>query len=295
MTEKKGRTESRKSDRPEQVVAAELKEKRDAFLQTFFKRGAELTDELLGENGRLRDKIGRLEMENATLKTQLASDNAIRELLKKIEELEREKARLLSTVHEQEEISNRFSEIEAELESFANLYVASFQLHSTLGVRAVVRNVKELLGQLVGVRQLALYFVDDAERRLYPIASDGIELGSLPSIGLGFEETRRGGGPVLDPVAAVVERTYLTGVPHIAEGEMLASPQACIPLHFAGRVVGTIVVYSLLEQKKRFITVDRELFKLVGAHAGGALVAAHYWGLAEGRLPSAQSLREACA
>jgi hypothetical protein len=275
MTEKKGRTESRKSDRPEQVVAAELKEKRDAFLQTFFKRGAELTDELLGENGRLRDKIGRLEMENATLKTQLASDNAIRELLKKIEELEREKARLLSTVHEQEEISNRFSEIEAELESFANLYVASFQLHSTLGVRAVVRNVKELLGQLVGVRQLALYFVDDAERRLYPIASDGIELGSLPSIGLGFEETRRGGGPVLDPVAAVVERTYLTGVPHIAEGEMLASPQACIP--------------------QRFITVDRELFKLVGAHAGGALVAAHYWGLAEGRLPSAQSLREACA
>jgi hypothetical protein len=295
MTEKKGRAESRKSDRPEQVVAAELKEKRDAFLQTFFKRGAELTDELLGENGRLREKIGRLEMENATLKTQLASDNAIRDLLKKIDELEREKARLLSTVHEQEEISSRFSEIEAELESFANLYVASFQLHSTLGVRAVVRNVKELLGQLVGVRQLAIYFIDDAERRLYPIASDGIELAGLPSIGLSYEETRRGGGPALDPVAAVVERTYLTGVPHIAEGEMLASPQACIPLHFGDRVVGTIVVYSLLEQKKRFITVDRELFKLVGAHAGGALVAAHYWGLAGGRLPTAQSLREACA
>ena len=77
MTEKKGRTESRKSDRPEQVVAAELKEKRDAFLQTFFKRGAELTDELLGENGRLRDRLSRLEAENASLKTQLASDNAI--------------------------------------------------------------------------------------------------------------------------------------------------------------------------------------------------------------------------
>jgi GAF domain-containing protein len=295
MTEKKGRADARKSDRPEQVVAAELKEKRDAFLQTFFKRGAELTDELLGENGRLRDKIARLENENATLKTQLASDSAIRELLKKIEELEREKARLLSTVEEQEEITNRFTEIEAELESFANLYVASFQLHSHLGVRAVVRNVKELLGQLVGVRSLGIYFADDVERRLIPIASDGVDLASLPSISLRSEETRRGGGPVLDPVSAVVERTYLTGVAHIAEGEMLASPQACIPLNFGDRAIGTIVVYSLLEQKKRFITVDRELFKLVGAHAGGALVGAHYWETASGKLPSAQALRDACA
>jgi hypothetical protein len=291
MTEKKGRG-SRRSDRPEQVVAAELKEKRDAFLQTFFKRGAELTDELVSENGRLREKMGKLEAENTSLKTQLASDSAIRECLKKIDELEREKARLLSTVSEQEEITNRFAEIEAELESFANLYVASFQLHSSLGVRAVVRNVKELLEQLVGVQSLGIYFVDEPGRRLLPIASDGVELSALPIIGL--EEGRRGGGS-LDPVLAVVERTYLTGVPHIAEGETLSSPQACIPLLFEDRAIGTIVVYSLLEQKKRFVTVDRELFKLVGAHAGGALVAAHYWGLSGGRLPNAQALREACA
>ena len=291
MTEKKARG-SRRSDRPEQVVAAELKEKRDAFLQTFFKRGAELTDELVSENGRLREKIGKLEAENASLKTQLASDSAIRECLRKIDDLEREKARLLSTVHEQEEISTRFAEVEAELESFANLYVASFQLHSSLGVRAVIRNVKELLEQLVGVESLGIYFVDDAERRLIPIASDRVELSTLPSIGL--EEGRRGGGP-LDPVVAVVERTYLTGVPHIAEGEKLSSPQACIPLLFEDRAVGAIVVYSLLEQKKRFVTVDRELFKLVGAHAGGALVAAHYWGSSGGRLPSAHALREACS
>ncbi len=293
MTEKKGRAVPRKSDRPTQVVAAELKEKRDAFLQTFFKRGAELTDELVGENKRLRDQIGRLEGENASLKTQLASDTAIRDLLRKIDELEREKARLLSTVHRQEEMTNRVAEVEAELESFANLYVASFQLHASLGVRAVVRNVKELLEQLVGVRSLGIYFIDEAEERLLPIASFGVELSALPSIGVSREEGRRGAGQ-LDPVLAVVERTYLTGVPHIADGGTLSSPQACIPLQFEDWPIGAIVVYSLLEQKKRFITVDRELFKLVGAHAGGALVAAHYWGLA-GRLPSAQALREACA
>ena len=78
------------------------------------------------------------------------------------------------------EITNRFAEIEAELESFANLYVASFQLHSSLRVRAVVRHVKELLEQLVGRRSLAIYFADEAERRLVPIASDGVELSTLP-------------------------------------------------------------------------------------------------------------------
>jgi hypothetical protein len=292
MTEKKGRG-SQPSDRPMQLVAAELKEKRDAFLQTFFKRGAELTDELVGENRRLRDQLESIEAENAALKTQLASDNAIRDLLRKIAELERDAARLLATVNRHEETISRFAEIEAELESFANLYVASFQLHSSLGVRAVIRNVKELLGQLVGVRSLAIYFVDQANRRLVPIASDGVELSTLPSIGL--EEGRRGGGGGLEPAVAIIERTYLTGVPHIAEGETLSSPVACIPLKFEDRAIGAIVVYSLLEQKKRFITVDRELFKLVGAHAGGALVAAHYWGQADGRLPSAEALRDACA
>src|SRR5262249_48597095 len=125
MTEKKARG-SRRSDRPAAAVAAELKEKRDAFLHTFFKRGAELTDELVQENRRLRDQIAGLENENTELKMQLASDRAIRDLLKKIGELEREKERLLSTVHEHEQITNRytnrFAEIESELESFANLY-----------------------------------------------------------------------------------------------------------------------------------------------------------------------------
>ena len=287
MIEKKGRG-SRRSDRPVQVVAAELKGKRDAFLQTFFKRGAELTDELVSENRKLRDQIADLETENAALKTQLASDEAIRDLLRKIEALAREKARLLSTVHRQQEITHRVAEIEAELESFANLYVASFQLHSSLKVRGVVRHVRELLEQLVGVRSLAIYFIDEVERRLSPISSYGVDIAALPVIPLHD-------APPGDLAAATIEKSYLTGLPHIAEGEVMTAPAACIPLQLEDRVVGVVAIYSLLAQKKEFITVDRELFKLVGAHAGGAIVAAHLWGQADGRLPPVEALREACA
>jgi hypothetical protein len=242
----------------------------------------------VSENRRLRDQIAGLESENAALKTQLASDEAIRDLLRKIEQLEREKARLLSTVHRQEEITHRVTEIEAELESFANLYVASFQLHTSLRVRSVVRHVRELLEQLVGARSLAIYFIDEAARRLAPISSYGVDIATLPTIPLHDP-------PPGDTAAATIEKAYLTGLPHVAEGEVMAVPAACIPLQLEDRVVGVVAIYTLLAQKKGFITVDRELFKLVGAHAGGALVAAPLWGQTDGRLPAVEALREACS
>ncbi len=72
MTEKKGRP----SDRPPE----DLKKERDAFIQQFFRKGAQLTEELLRENERLRDKISELESENGKLRAHLASDSAIRDL-----------------------------------------------------------------------------------------------------------------------------------------------------------------------------------------------------------------------
>jgi hypothetical protein len=292
MSEKKGRGGSRRSDEPGPSVGTQLKERRDAFLHTFFKRGAELTDELVQENRRLHEHAGRLEEENASLKTQLASDRAIRDLLYKIDQLEREKARLLSTVHQQEEltsrVTNRFQEIESELESFANLYVASFQLHASLKARNVVKNVKELLIQLVGARSVAIYFADEDGRRLTPVTSEGVDLATLPMIAVHEVSSSAG-------AEAVIERTFLTGVPHVAEGDIDLPPAACVPLLLEERVVGAIVVYALLEHKTRFVTVDRELFKLLGAHAGAVLISAHLWATQGGRMPSAESLRAMCA
>jgi len=291
MSEKKARG-LHLSDQPGPTVGTELLEKRDAFLQTFFRRGAELTDELVGENRRLHEQLAKYEEENASLKTQLASDRAIRDLLTKIEHLEREKSRLLSTVHQQEEltsrVTNRYAEIESELESFANLYVASFQLHATLRSHAVVKNLKELLVQLVGARSAAIYFSDEAGRKLTPVISEGVDIATLPTV-------TTHDGSTADGVVTVIERTFLTGVPHVAEGDITSSPAACIPLQIEERVVGAIVVYALLGHKTRFVPVDRELFKLLGAHAGAVLVAANLWAAQDGRLPSPESIRGMCA
>src|SRR4029077_13830769 len=90
MTEHKGR-HTTPSDRPPD----DLKKERDAFIQQFFRKGAQFTEELLKENERLRDQIGDLERENSKLRAHLASDEAIRELIRKIEDLEREKQDLV--------------------------------------------------------------------------------------------------------------------------------------------------------------------------------------------------------
>jgi hypothetical protein len=94
-----------------------------------------------------------------------------------------------------------------------------------------------------------------------------------------------------DAVANVVERSFLTGVAHVAAGDVTSSPAAVIPLHVEDRAVGAIVVFTLLAQKPQFVTVDRELFKLLGAHAGGSLVAAYAYSSGDGRLPSPGAMR----
>jgi hypothetical protein len=275
--------------------APELRSQRTAFVSSFFKKGAELTDELLKENERLRQAARKLEAENAALRTQLRSDDAIREALKKIEELEREKEMLLSQFSQAEAVTNRFtarySEIEEELANLANLYVASYQLHSTIRLPAVVKHLRELLAQLVGARSHAVYVADEKKRTLVPIYADGIELERVPKVQIAAgAESPKGS-------AAVLERVFLTGVPHIEEGGVahtgFDAPAACLPMRIEERTIGVIIVYELLPQKERFVAVDFELFKMLAAHAATALVGAMLYAHDEGKLPGLELFKDA--
>jgi hypothetical protein len=290
MTEKKGRG-TRRSDRPSVDLAAELKLKRDSFVQTFFKKGAEFTEELLLENERIRKGMTELEHENALLRTQLASDRAIRDLLEKIAQLETEKSEILSHMHEAEAVStrvvNRHAQIEEEVANLASLHVASWHLHSTLKLPLVVRHLRELLAQLVGSRSFVIYLADFDEapvpKTLVPVASDGMEQNRPTKLSVG---TLEGVGP---GPSGIVERVFLTGVPHIVDGLFVEAevgvPAACLPIKVDDKTIGVIVIETVLAQKDRFVAVDFELFKMLGMHAGAALVAAQLYTAADGKLP----------
>ncbi|HEY2368014.1 MAG TPA: GAF domain-containing protein [Polyangiaceae bacterium] len=281
------RDAKRKSERPPSRVGDRARI--ETFVQQFFRKGAQLTEELLQENDQLRRLHLQLEAENTKLRTQLASDHAMRDLLRKIKQLEKEKGDLLSHVHEAEMQSTRFGarfhEMEEELSKLANLYVASYQLHSTLDVQLVVRHLKELLQQLVGAQRVAIYMADSQRKYLLLVASEQIDEKKYARIPLGGDEVGH---------MSVAERVFLTGTEHIAQGALAKcnekSPAAVIPLRFDDRVVGVIMIHSVFEQKTSFGEVDFELFKMLGAHAASALVGAMLYASAEARLPDATKL-----
>jgi GAF domain-containing protein len=260
----------------------ELKKERDSFVQTFFRKGAQFTQELVNENSKLRLRIAELEQESTKLRTQLASDDAIRELLKKIEGLEKEKKKLLSRFEQAEAQSSKwvdqYAEVEGELANFANLYVASYQLHASLSFRTTLRQIRELLEQLVGASQFAVYLQKSDGRTLVPIVTEGID---------------KARSVVIDPDDGGIGEVFSTGVPQIERGILdggsLENPVALVPIKMEDKVVGVFAIFATLEQKPRFLPVDFELFKLLGAHAAEALVCARLFADAGHQIPSFDS------
>lgn len=263
-------TEDRDSGRDERAsdVPTDLSKEREAFVRSFLRKGVELTEELLAENIELRRRVHELEQLNARLRAQVASDDAIRDLLKTVEELEREKGSLLERSSELEESQrqdeNRYEQVEAELNDLANLYIASYQLHAGLSARRVVRHLKDMIGQLVGAHAFVIYVVDASASRAVPIGFEGLDESAVGPV-------RIGEGHIGEAVVTGIERIS----EDISRPGTLDDPLAVVPLLVEGKPIGAVAIVELLEQKKGWASVDKELFKLLGAHAGTALIAAN--------------------
>jgi len=260
-------------------AVARLSREREVFIEKFFRKGASFTKELLAENARLRLRAAELEAENHELRKRPSSDRTLAQVMTKLDTLEKKKKDLASRFRHAAETSRvyeeRADEIERELADLANLYVASHQLHSTLDVRAVARGIRELLQQLVGAKSFAVYILTDRAGELGPILWQGVEASNLPLI-------RSGQGIVGSALA-----TGETFVAKAVTGPVgVESPLAVVPMRVDDRIVGVIVVFELLEQKREFVPVDFELFKLLGAHAATALVGARLYARGSARPPT---------
>jgi predicted nuclease with TOPRIM domain len=259
----------------------DLRDERDQFLKKFT-RGARLTEDFLREVEELHNRLRDLERENAGLRAKVQADEAVRELLSKIDLLEQEKRELLKRFHSVEAVNSEFTlrvqEVESEFANLANLFVASNQLHSSLSPRGVTRRIKEVLAQLVGAERYCMYLANAEGTELVPIAHEGVpgsELAPVPIQGSRLGETLCSGA------AAVSDGDPTQGT--------LAAPAAVIPLSVDEKVVGVIAIFSTLAQKNRFDTVDFELFKLLGQHAAAALVSASLFATTDRKLPGLEA------
>ena len=140
----------------------DLVKEREAFVRSFLRKGVEYTEALLEESRELRSEIADLRAENARLRAQIASDDAIKDLLKTIERLEKERGNLLERSEQleqtEQERRDRQAAVEQEINDLANLYVANFQLHASFSPRRVIRHLSDMAGQLVGATAIIAGF-----------------------------------------------------------------------------------------------------------------------------------------
>jgi hypothetical protein len=267
-----------RSDPPPEDLVRE----RDIFIQQFFRRGAQLSEELLGDLERLRSQVHDLERENAQLRQQLASDTAIRDLLRTIEQLEEEKRRLLQEHTRPGQVAPpefvaRLSELEEELANLGTVHVANQQLHASTSVRRALRNLRELLAQFLGAAEYVLLWKADDSGALVPISFEGLTAREA-------RDTPWEDGPAAQAYRDGGLRFERSG--DTSQGS-LERPAASVPLQVGREVVGVIVIVKTMPQKTRFLPSDEELFKLLGTQAGPAIVHAYLVAQNGKRVPGA--------
>lgn len=264
----------------------DLLEAREDFVQAF-KRGAEFTEELLKENERLRFKIADLESRVSASGISGAggsgSDQAlVNELLEKVKRVERERdsqlARFKEVEAENRDFASRYVEVEAENNNLLNIYVASYQLHSTLDFDEVLRIITEIVLNFVGAEIFAITMLQD-DKHLHPLMMEGIEAAEVER--LGRDDTN---------VAAVLH----SGEPYfaldVAAATAKGEPVACIPLSIKNRHIGVIILFKFLQQKKELAKVDHELFTLLAGHAATAIFSAKLYTDSQRKLNTIQGL-----
>jgi putative methionine-R-sulfoxide reductase with GAF domain len=245
-----------------------------------FRRGAEFTQELLRENERLRREVAQLEGQQLAASDEGAWAKLRRELLARIESLEGERTDMLERLRNVEEenrhFTERYLEIEEENNNLASLYVASFQLHSTLHLQEVLQIIVEIVINLIGAEMFAIYVLDEKTNKLSPVASEGAELAAFPIHQLG------------QGVVGTAVASGETACRELGEAEDPSRPIVVIPLRVQERPIGAIAIHTLLQQKDGFSPLDHELFTLLAGHAATAIFAARLYSQSERKLNTIQ-------
>jgi nitrate/nitrite-specific signal transduction histidine kinase len=166
-------------------------------------------------------------------------------------ELERLRTRFMEIAGENRRFAEQYQSIEEQSSNLANLYVASYQLHSSIDRATVLTTIQEIVINLIGSEQLAIYERDGSAFR--PVASFGLDEERLMPVTGEYAVEKLGEGHVFSDPA---DRQPLT---------------ACVLLQIDDKVEGAILVFRLLEHKPALQPVDHELFDLLAVHASTAL------------------------
>lgn len=205
---------------------------------------------LLSENETLRVCLVEIESETSNLRQEIRSlrdelgvSRTLQEqLMSKLQEIRGESERRFA----------EYSKLEVVNANLANLYVASYQLHSTLHRETVLAAIQEIVINLIGSEEFAIF-----ERQ---------EDGGYQRIGsMGIDDN--------EPIDSHERVAHVTSTGETWVSAHHGDMAACVPLKIDGKVTGFIVIRRLLAHKASLEPLDLELFDLLATHAAMALYA----------------------
>ena len=186
-------------------------------------------ESLLEENRRLGMQVAELELERDRARREL--DRVMSDLTER-EQLEQSlKARVAVVEQESKSYSQRYVEVEQQNTNLANLYVASYQLTGTLERERVLASIKEIVINLIGSEELAIWEAD----------ADGGALLLRDSFGIDEQRWRRVALDVNSGViglCCVAGARFIVGESEIAPVGQEETLSACIPLRLDDVVEG---------------------------------------------------------
>lgn len=224
-------------------------DRRASALLRFFDDARAVTQELLGECERLRLRLTRGNEERGELEAEVARLRA-----------ENDELRSTSRSLEEDnlEFAERYLRMERQNADLLNLYVAGYQLHSTLDYDAVLRSIKEIVVNLVGAERFGVYVVDERDGYLVLVTHEGME---------GRESERVALGEGLVGQAAQAGKVHASTAEQHGAGE----PIACVPLKVGNELVGVLSILELLIHKGGLRPGDYKMFELLGRQAATAI------------------------
>ncbi len=279
----------RRGDKPDPKMDPRDFPRPEEILQ-LMDRSMSFIKELMEENEKLRYRMVQLQEENRSLFAATGRGGRAEVLKRQITELELEKNRLLSEYQGVEENNKtyaaRYVEIEEENNNLTNLYVCSFQLHSTLDFDEVIQIIMEIVINLIGAEDFGIMLLDEKTYTLKTVAMEGMSKEEVGDVRVGegiIGKTFKSGENYFDPSieTALINQKRPPG-----------NPLVCIPLKIKESVIGVIVLYKLLPQKTQFAHVDYELFTLLAGHAATAIFSTKLYSDARRKLETIEGFME---
>lgn len=235
-----------------------------SYIQKVQEDARKISQNILGENEKLRAMTAALNTDKLRLEEQVSG---LRHELKRFEQERTGLQRQLSEIESENiQFSKDFVEIEQKNVNLANLFVAVYRLHGTLDKKEIQSIIQEIIINLIGSEELAIFDCDAATCKLSLSYAYGIDQN-------GFKNVSSGSG-IFGKVIRLGEPFYITGLEERDREAYEENLTACIPLKIEGKVIGLIAIFRLLGHKSELEEIDRDLFDLLASHAAMALYCA---------------------